>query len=116
VIKKEGKERCKTMAPPKRTIRGLQDIRTLAGRPDIINEPYRTYMRITAIEMEKARKNKERESALHRVGIIEARVKEIDAEKKGLLEMLGDQNPAPIPGASDQNTAPHHKDGFKFRY
>jgi hypothetical protein len=105
------------MAHQKRTIRGVQDIRTISGKPDILNEPYRAYMRITAIEMEKARKNKERESALHRVRNIEARFKEIEAEKEKLLEAVGDRRSGPIPDASGEGTtAPPHRGGFKFRY
>jgi flagellar motility protein MotE (MotC chaperone) len=105
------------MAHQKRTIRGLQDIRTIAGKPDIINEPYRAYMRITTIEMEKFRKNKERESALHRVRNIEERFKEIEAEKDELLEALGDRRSGPTPGASGEGSAaPTHRGGFKFKY
>jgi hypothetical protein len=104
------------MTPSKRTIRGLQDIRTIAGKPDIINEPYRAYMRLTAIEMEKARKNKERESALHRVRNIEARFKEIEAEKGALLEALGDRRSMPTPGTSGEDSTAPHRGAFKFRY
>jgi hypothetical protein len=115
MTKKEGKGRCKIMAPPKRTIQGMQDIKTISGKPDIVNEPYRAYMRITAIEMEKARKNKERESALHRVRNIEARFKEIEAEKEKLLEALADRS-GPTPGASGEGTTTPHRGGFKLRY
>jgi flagellar motility protein MotE (MotC chaperone) len=104
------------MAAPKRTIRGVQDIRTIAGKPDIINEPYRAYMRITAMEMEKARKSKERESALHRVRNIEERFKEIEAEKEKLLEALGNRRSGPTPGVSGEGTTAPHEAGFKFRY
>jgi flagellar motility protein MotE (MotC chaperone) len=104
------------MAPSKRTIRGLQDIRTIAGKPDIINEPYRAYMRITAIEMEKARKNKERQSALQRVRSIEERFKEIEAEKGALLEALGDRTSAPPPGTFGEGSTASQRGGFKFRY
>jgi flagellar motility protein MotE (MotC chaperone) len=116
MTKREGKGRCETMAPPKRTIQGMQDIKTISGKPDILNEPYRAYMRITAIEMEKARKNKERESALHRVRNIEARFKEIEAEKEKLLEALDDRRFGPTPGASGEGTTAPHRGGFKFRY
>jgi hypothetical protein len=105
------------MAHQKRTIRGLQDIRTIAGKPDIANEPYRAYMRITVLEMEKTRKNKERESALHRVRNIEERFKEIESEKGELLEALGDRRSRPAPGASaEPSSTDPHRGGFKFRY
>jgi flagellar motility protein MotE (MotC chaperone) len=105
------------MAPPKRSIRGLQDIRTASGKPDIINEPYRAYMRITAIEMEKARRSKERESALHRVRNIEARFKEIEAEKDALLEVLGERRSGTARGESGEGSAATQSaGGFKVRY
>jgi hypothetical protein len=108
------------MAHHKRTIRGLQDIRTIAGKPDIVNEPYRAYMRITVLEMEKARKDKERESALHRVQNIEERFKEIEAEKDSLLDALGHRNSGNHPGEGRNVEAKPGlgpgKGVFKIRY
>ena len=104
------------MTHPKRTIRGLQDIRTIAGKPDINNEPYRAYMRIAGIEMEKARRSKERESALNRVRNIEARFKEIEVEKGTLLKALGGRRSGPTLGVSGEGTTVPCKAGFKFRY
>jgi hypothetical protein len=77
------------MAIPKRTIRGVQSIRTYSGKVDIFSEPYRAFMQISALEMEKARRSKERESAMQRVRQIEARFREIEQEKAYLLKGLG---------------------------
>jgi len=77
------------MAIPKRTICSLQDIRTNSGKVDLLSEPYRAFMRISALEMEKARRGKERTSAMHRVKQIDARFREIEKEKAFLLEGLG---------------------------
>lgn len=104
------------MARPTRSIRGVQDIRTISGKPDIVNEPYRAYMRITALEMEKARKTKEKESALDRVRTIESRVKEIEAEKASLLAILMDQTAEPIAPGSGQDSAVPYNNGFTFKY
>lgn len=76
------------MALPKTNTRGLQDIRTLSGRVDQTSLPYRAYMKIACLEMEKARRGKERESAAYRLANIDSRVKEIEAEKASLLQSL----------------------------
>jgi hypothetical protein len=67
------------MGFPKRNIRGLQDIRTRSGNVDRIGHPYIAYMKITCLEMEKARRSQERESAINRVNNIDGRFKEIEA-------------------------------------
>ena len=76
------------MPLPKQLIRGVQDIRTHAGKVDTFSEPYRVYMKITTLEMEKARRAKERESAMQRVRKIDVRFQEIEAEKNKLLQGL----------------------------
>jgi len=77
------------MAIPKRIIRDSQTIRTNSGKVDLLSEPYRAFMRISALEMEKARRGKERESAMQRVKQIDARFREIEKEKANLLRGLG---------------------------
>ncbi|MCF8036104.1 MAG: hypothetical protein K9K62_04450 [Desulfobacteraceae bacterium] len=76
------------MSAHRRPMKGLQSIRTLSGKADLISEPYRAYMRITALEMEKARKEKERQSAMARVESIDARFREIESEKANLFALL----------------------------
>jgi len=77
------------MAIPRRTIRGVQSIRTNSGKVDIFHEPHRAYMQISCLEMEKVRRSKERESAMQRVRQIDARFREIEKEKAYLLKGLG---------------------------
>ena len=109
------------MAIPKRNARGLQDIRTLSGSVDQKKVPHRAFMRITVLEMEKARRGKERDSALHRVENIEARFQEIEDEKEELLRVVGvkkDDQSDPA-GASEEKAEPDHSPatrGFKIRY
>ena len=73
------------MATP---VRGLRDIRTLSGRANETLHPHMAYMRITCLEMERARRNKERASATSLVGKIDARFKEIEVEKDRLLRAV----------------------------
>lgn len=90
------------MAMPRKTMR---DIRTLSGKVDRIANPHMAYMQITCLEMEKARKGRERASALQRVESIDGRLREIEAEKAALLQALteravssGSQGAAPTAG------------------
>ena len=53
--------------------KGLNQLRTLSGRVDQLSLPYRSYMQITCLEMERARRNMERKSASQRVALIDAR-------------------------------------------
>ena len=76
------------MAVTNENRRGVQDIRTLSGQADQRFLPYKAFLRISCLEMERARRGKERDSALRRVSSIEARFEEIDAEKAALLSGL----------------------------
>ena len=107
------------MTTPKRNIRGLQDIGTLAGRVDQVVLPHKAYLRVACLEMEKARRGKERESAAHRIENIDARFQEIDAEEAALLQGLKQRNggeaagtpsPAPQPPPTGSTSV------FKLRY
>ena len=80
------------MSISKRNIRNLQDISTLSGKVDQIRAPYKAHMRISHLEMEKVRRNKEKESAMHRVKNIDKRLQEIEAEKEALWGILDQQN------------------------
>ena len=77
------------MAIPKRIVRGVENIRTQSGSVDPSYRPYKAYLRIACLEMERARRGKEKESAMHQVRIIDARSREIDTEKDQLLQELG---------------------------
>ena len=103
------------MPVPRRTLR---DIRTLAGRVDRIANPYMAYMQITCLEMEKARKGRERASALHRVETLNARLREIDAQTTALLHALAERGAAPAltPPSPGSRPAPHARSGLTLRY
>ena len=107
------------MAVPKRTIRGLQDLRTYSGTVEQVARPYRAYMRISCLEMEKLRRGQERKSAMHRVENIDARFEEIEAEKAALLTMIDDTKTSQTigaPGRETKTSTGHSNDGFKIRY
>ncbi len=104
------------MGIPRKTMR---DIRTLSGKVDRIANPYMAYMQITCLEMEKARKGREKVSALQRVENLDGRLRDIETEKVSLLRALAERGAAgasgaPIPGSN--STAPRSARGFKLRY
>ena len=111
------------MPPPKRIIRGVKDIRTRSGTPDQVIVPYKAYMAITALEMEKFRRETERDNLTLRLNNVNARLETVESEKTVLLQRLG-KDAAGRPGRrtirSSRPTrdcpAAGHAGGFKFQY
>lgn len=95
-------------------IKSVQNIRTYAGRVDQSGEPYQAYLRIGALEMEKARRTKERESAMARVNNIDARFREIEAEKKALLKIVGADHH--LSASTRHGNNKKNAGSFKIRY
>ncbi len=99
----------------------MQNIRTGSGTSDQVSEPYKAFLRIGALEMEKSRRGKEKECAVIRVQNIDARFREIEAEKTELLEGLGTiKRSNARPGNTTERPSPsppaHDKGGFKISY
>ncbi|AEB09626.1 hypothetical protein [Desulfobacca acetoxidans] len=82
------------MAIPRR---GLQDIRTVTGKVGKATLPHEAYLRISHIEMEKARKLVESEKAKQLMADIATRLQEIESEKNRLLQEMGDREGAVLP-------------------
>jgi hypothetical protein len=80
------------MKSNKKILRGLQDIRTLSGRIDNASLPYKDFMKISCLEMEKFRRGKERESAMQRVKNIDLRLRDIEVEKASLIQSLAEKD------------------------
>jgi len=72
----------------KMIMRGIQDIRTRSGNADAGALPYKSYMKLTILEMEKFRRGKERQSALERVQHIDQRFKDIEVERQEIMSAL----------------------------
>jgi hypothetical protein len=89
----------------------------MSGRSSQGDEPHTIYMRITCLEMEKARRNKERESAMSRVNHIDERIQSIEVEKADLLGKMGERV---APRGEARATPPSPVDGarppFRIRY
>jgi len=68
-----------------RLLKGLQDIRTMTERASNADNPQRKYLTLAMLELEKVRRNKERQSASQRVESIDRRVAQIEQEQVDLL-------------------------------
>ena len=88
--------------------RGIQDIRTLTGKVRKATIPHEAYLRISHIEMEKARKTLESEKARQLMADIAARLAEIEAEKASLLQSLAEGGGKASSGA-DRPATPHRR-------
>ena len=98
------------MAIPRR---GLQDIRTITGKVRKATLPHEAYLRISHIEMEKARKMVESDKARQMMADIAARLKEIEAEKDALLKGMGERQGAP---SLRRTGPPQSRGGFRIKY
>ena len=92
--------------------KGVNNIRTLSGRVDQVSLPYRSYMQITCLEMEKARRNMERKSASQRIALIDARLEQIEKAKQELIQAVKHAGPRGILKPAPRRSA----GGFKIRY
>jgi len=98
------------MAIPRR---GLQDIRTLTGKVRKATLPHEAFLRISHIEMEKARKTLESEKARQLMADIAARLQEIEAEKNALLQGVGEREVEP---RQARPGLPPSSGGLKIKY
>lgn len=104
------------MAIPRK---GLREIRTLSGRVDRVALPYKAYMQITCLEMEKLRRSSEKSSAGQRVANLDARLQEIEVEKEALLQSVGERTcnkPINAPSTQPKHVSHRSTGGFKVRY
>jgi hypothetical protein len=75
------------------------------------------YMSISCLEMERARREKERQSALTRIQNIEQRIREIEAEKDLLLKGVGERAKTDLQKASTpKQQSAQCKSGFRIKY
>lgn len=73
------------MAIRTRPPRSVSDIKTISGRSKNKHETYRNYFQVGALELERWRREREREAAALRIAYIDNRIADIDKEKEILL-------------------------------
>ncbi|MDR3517849.1 MAG: hypothetical protein P4M00_18770 [Azospirillaceae bacterium] len=81
------------MPTHKRALRGLADLATLTGRSDHQIPAHKAYLRISFLELERARRNQEMRTAQDRLAIIHGRFREIDGEIAAILASLNGTAP-----------------------
>ena len=104
------------MSVPNTKVRTVQNIRTHSGNPGQRTLPYQAYLRVAILEMEKHRRQKERESAVTRVTDIDARFRDIDAEEQELLGTVGKAAAPPAKGKTEATDAQENGAPFRIRY
>ena len=99
--------------------RGVQHIRTHTGKVNRANAPHVAYLRIACLELEKARRSKEHQSASRRVADIDARMSEIDDETAAIvrnLEHTGGKDCSRGVRPERAAAAEGHRGSFKITY
>lgn len=76
----------------RKVLRSMKDIKTHAGSGDQTFYPHKAFMKISCLEMERAHRVRERESARLRIKAINDRLSEIDREKNVLLDRINIAN------------------------
>jgi len=97
-------------------LRGLKTIRTLAGRVDRTATPHRAHLHIACLEIEKARRAAERNTASRRVAELDARLREIETEESGLLQGLAERRPGGAPGVRTKPATRPSAGALRVRY
>ena len=100
-----------------RVLRGFANLRTLAGLADRQPQSYKAYLRVSFLELERARHAREIVTAQRRLAFLAARCRAIDVEKAEILAASG----APPPSQSREGPptgrpGPIAKRGFRLAY
>ncbi len=99
--------------------RGVQDIRTMSERISDADNPQRKYLALAMLELERARRNKEKQSASQRVANIDQRLADITAEQTELLsaaEAELDTSTLSERRGQAEDSDPQSGGGFKLEY
>ena len=99
--------------------RGIQDIRTMSERISDADNPQRKYLALAMLELERARRNKEKQSASQRVANIDQRLADIAAEQTELLsaaEAELDTSTLSERRGQAEDSDPQSGGGFKLAY
>jgi hypothetical protein len=99
--------------------RGVQDIRTMSERISDANNPQRKYLALAMLELERARRSKEKQSASQRVQNIDQRLADITAEQTELLAAAEAELEISTPTERQGQAAdsdPRSGGGFKISY
>lgn len=100
-------------------VSSLSSIRTHSGTPNGSLLPYKAYMVVTTLEMERFRREAERAKLLTRFEFIKSRLQYIESEKAEILRRLAQDQSSPTieKPRSPLSAAPvPTRAGFKMKY
>ena len=83
------------MPLPNKIVRSLSSIRTQSGTTEGTIVPYKAYVIVTTLEMEKFRRQAEQAKLLTRFAFIKFRLQFIETEKAEILRRLGNRQSRP---------------------
>ena len=95
--------------------RSVSDIKTNSGMAKNKHETYRNYFQVGALELERWRREREREAASARISHIDNRIAEIDKEKNFLLADAA-ENASVSPNGSVAKVVESKSTGMRIRY
>jgi hypothetical protein len=113
------------MPPPNKTVRSLRSIRTHSGTIEGTIIPYKAYVVVTTLEMEKFRREAERAKLITRFEFIKTRLEFIESEKADILRRMGrgpdrspieDRTPLESQEPTLSATPTHARTGFRMKY
>ncbi len=105
------------MTSMRRSPPGLRNIRTYGERADAGSLSYKIYMKISGLEMEKAKLDREREGLCERLKDIDARLGEIEEKKAELLEVVGERSEESAADAQKtKKPSPPAQGGLRLKY
>jgi len=95
--------------------RSVSDIKTHSGTAKNKHETYRNYFQVGALELERWRREREREAATARINDIDNRISQIDKEKHQLLDDAI-ENASKPPAGEGSKTAAKKPAGLRIKY
>ena len=103
------------MAIRTRPPRTVSDIKTRSGTAKNQHETYRNYFQVGALELERWRREREREASSERIAEIDKRLTQINEEKQLLLQEAAANA---TPSARDEGAKPADKtiSGLRIKY
>lgn len=98
--------------------RGLAELRTLAGLADQRVPAYKAFLRVSFLELERARHDQEIGVVRRRLEFMTNRCREIDAEKSEILATAAIAPPPSEPARArpDGHPGQRRRRGFRFAY
>lgn len=95
--------------------RTVSDIKTRSGASKNKHETYRNYFQVGALELERWRREREREAASSRIAEIDKRLTEINHDKKTLLD-AAEENASPSARGDETKSGDKKASGLRIKY